>query len=96
MRGRLVANYKTNDYYLQNAAYLRLKNLTVGYTLPLKKNRVLEKARIYFSGENLFYLSPLTKRSRYVDPEVATAGSDTRDITYPYSRTFSFGVDITF
>ena len=96
MRGRLIANYKTNDYYLQNAAYLRLKNLTVGYTLPLKKNRVLDKVRFYFSGENLFYVSPLTKRSKYVDPEVATAGSDTRDITYPYSRTFSFGVDITF
>ena len=96
MRGRLIANYKTNDYYLQNAAYLRLKNLTVGYTLPLKKNKVVEKVRFYFSGENLFYLSPLTKISKYVDPEVATAGGDTRDITYPYSRTFSFGVDITF
>ena len=96
MRGRLIANHKTNDYYLQNAAYLRLKNLTVGYTLPLKKNKVVEKVRFYFSGENLFYLSPLTKISKYVDPEVATAGGDTRDITYPYSRTFSFGVDITF
>ncbi len=95
MRGRAVANYKTNDYYLQNAAYLRLKNLTVGYTLPLKKNSVLEKVRFYFSGENLFYLSPLTKVSKYVDPEVATT-SVSEDLTYPYSKTFSFGVDITF
>ena len=96
MRGRVAHNYKTNDYYLQNAAYLRLKNLTVGYTLPLKPNNILEKVRFYFSGENLFYLSPLTKVSRYVDPEVASAGSNTRDMTYPYSKTFSFGVDITF
>ncbi len=96
MRASVVYSYKTNDYFLQNAAYLRLKNLTVGYTLPLKKNKVVEKVRFYFSGENLFYLSPLTKISKYVDPEVATAGDDTRDLTYPYSRTFSFGVDITF
>lgn len=96
MRASVVNSYKTNDYFLQNAAYLRLKNLTVGYTLPLKKNKVVEKVRFYFSGENLFYLSPLTKISKYVDPEVATAGDDTRDLTYPYSRTFSFGVDITF
>ncbi|MBO5595202.1 MAG: TonB-dependent receptor [Bacteroidales bacterium] len=96
MRASVVNSYKTNDYFLQNAAYLRLKNLTIGYTLPLKKNKAVEKVRFYFSGENLFYLSPLTKISRYVDPEVATAGDSTRDITYPYSRTFSFGVDITF
>ena len=87
-------NLVTSDYYLQSAAYLRLKNLTVGYTLPFK-TKIIEKARIYFSGENLFYLSPLTKATKYVDPEVATTGvSD--DITYPYSKTFSLGVDITF
>ncbi len=89
------SNLVTSDYWLQNAAYLRLKNLTIGYTLPLPKNKVLEKARIYFSGENLFYWSPLKKVTKYVDPEVAT-NSATRDIMYPYSKTFSFGVDITF
>ena len=95
-RGRVATsgNLVTSDYWLQNAAYLRLKNLTVGYTLPIK-SRVLEKARIYFSGENLFYLSPLKKVTKYIDPEVATT-SISEDCTYPYSKTFSFGVDITF
>ena len=88
------SNLITSDYYLQSAAYLRLKNLTVGYTLPLK-TRIIEKARVYFSGENLFYLSPLTKSTKYIDPEVATT-SISDDITYPYSKTFSLGVDITF
>jgi TonB-linked SusC/RagA family outer membrane protein len=87
-------NLVTSVYYLQSAAYLRLKNLTVGYTLPLK-GKVIEKARIYFTGENLFYLSPLKKATRYIDPEVATT-SVSDDITYPYSKTFSLGVDITF
>ena len=95
-RGRIATsgNLVTSDFYLQNAAYLRLKNLTLGYTLPIKA-KFLEKARVYFSAENLFYLSPLTKSTKYIDPEIATAsGSD--DCTYPYSRTFSFGIDVTF
>ncbi|MBR6002567.1 MAG: TonB-dependent receptor [Bacteroidales bacterium] len=95
-RGRIAttSNLVTSDFYLQNAAYLRLKNLTVGYTLPIK-SKVLEKVRFYFSGENLCYFSPLRKATKYIDPEVATT-SVSEDCTYPYSKTFSFGVDITF
>ena len=95
-RGRIAtsAHLKTSDFYLQNAAYLRLKNLTVGYTLPIK-SKAIDRARIYFSGENLFYLSPLRRATKYIDPEVATT-SVSEDLTYPYSKTFSFGVDITF
>ncbi|MCS3283257.1 hypothetical protein NXV73_12890 [Bacteroides salyersiae] len=44
-----------NDRYIQNVAYLRLKNLTVGYTLPVLK-KYLQQIRIYFTGENLAYL----------------------------------------
>jgi TonB-linked SusC/RagA family outer membrane protein len=95
-RGRIAtsSHLKTSDFYLQNAAYLRLKNLTVGYTLPIK-SKAIDRARIYFSGENLFYLSPLRRATKYIDPEVATT-SVSEDLTYPYSKTFSFGVDITF
>ena len=52
---------KVNDRYLQNIRYMRLKNLTVGYTVPvrLSKKIGIEQARIYFSGENLCYWSPL-------------------------------------
>ena len=82
------------DLYLQNAAYLRLKNLTLGYTLPFK-GKDIQRARIYFSGENLWYWSPLKKHTQYIDPEVATSSAYNSCI-YPYSRTFTFGVDITF
>ncbi|MGM9738305.1 MAG: TonB-dependent receptor [Candidatus Cryptobacteroides sp.] len=95
-RGNLVkgSNLVNSDYFLQNAAYLRLKNLTLGYTLPVK-SKAIERARIYFSGENLFYISPLKKACKTIDPEVATTTA-TNDSMYPYSRTFSIGVDITF
>jgi len=86
-----------SDYFLQNAAYIRLKNLTLGYTLPLRPNKAVEKVRFYLTGENLWYWSPMKRHTKYVDPEVATASSkQSDDCIYPFSRTVSFGVDITF
>lgn len=82
-----------NDRYLQNIGYLRLKNLTVGYSFSGKwmQKAHLSKFRLYVSGENLFYWSPFTK---YIDPEQAMASIDAR--IYPFSRTFSFGVNANF
>jgi hypothetical protein len=95
-RGRMAASsyLVTSDYFLQDASYIRLKNLTFGYTLPIKSKSV-EKVRCYFSGENLWYWSPMKKWTDAVDPEVATTGAY-GDMLYPYAKTFSFGVDITF
>ena len=91
---------KVNDRYLQNIRYMRLKNLTVGYTIPvnLTKKIGVEQARIYFSGENLFYWSPLKKITSYVDPEAAIRRSNEtyNETFYPWQKTFMFGVDITF
>ena len=83
---------------MQNAAYLRLKNLTIGYTLPVLKN-VFSKVRIYASGENLFYWSPMKKYTKTIDPELTNTGSTYNSgsgVGYGYSRTFSLGVDVTF
>jgi hypothetical protein len=91
---------KVNDRYLQNIRYLRFKNLTVGYTIPvnLTKKIGVEQARIYFSGENLCYWSPLKKHTKYIDPESAfDRSNDTYNrMYYPWQKTFMFGVDITF
>lgn len=91
---------KVNDRYLQNIRYLRLKNLTVGYTIPqtLTKKAGIDQIRIYFSGENLCYWSPLKKNSKYIDPEAALNRSSDVDNNayYPWARTFMFGIDLTF
>ncbi len=86
-------HYK-NDRYLQNIAYLRLKNLTIGYTLPEKlTSRIgIGKLRVYFSGENLWYTSPL--KSKYLDPEILANNSNGN--SYSFAKTFSFGVTIDF
>ena len=83
-----------NDRYLQNIGYLRLKNLTFGYTLPEKitKKASISKLRVYFSGENLFYIAP-GLHGKYVDPEMAMTGGNLR--LYPWQKTFTFGIDIT-
>lgn len=87
-----------NDRYLQNAAYLRLKNITLGYTFPLK-TKWLNKARVYVSGENLFYWSPIKKYSKLVDPELCHSTSTKYSKSgygYGFSKTFSVGIDVTF
>ena len=83
-----------NDRYLQNIGYLRLKNLTFGYTLPdkLTKKVSIQKLRFYFTGENLFYWAP-GLHGKYVDPELAQTGGTGR--VYPWQKNFIFGIDIT-
>lgn len=89
-----------NDRYLQNIRYLRLKNVSVGYTIPKKITQVIgvDKLRVYFSGENLHYWSPLKKNSIYIDPEAARVSRSGRydNMFYPWQKTFMFGIDITF
>lgn len=91
---------KVNDRYLQNIRYLRLKNLTVGYTIPMKITRKagIDQIRFYFSGENLCYWSPLKKNTKYIDPEAAfSRDSDAYNYAhYPWPKTFMFGIDVTF
>ena len=83
----------TNNKYLQDLAYLRLKNLTVGYSFPTEwMSRIkVKNFRVFVSGENLFTWTKL--RSKYIDPEQAMADSNGR--VYPFSKVYSFGVDIT-
>ncbi len=93
-------NRQVQSRYLLNAAYMRLRNLQVGYTIPGKilNKAGVQKARIYFSGENLLLLSRLPK---IFDPETAFAsdpkygGYLTSGVIYPISRTLSFGINLT-
>lgn len=94
-------NQEWQTYFLQNAAYLRCKNLQIGYTLPLSftKKFGCTQFRIYGSVDNLF---TVTKLSKLFDPETVGGGSyrdgeRTADgNSYPLARTWSFGVQISF
>lgn len=97
---------QTQTKYLQNAAYIRLKDLTLSYTLPKSwlSNIGVEQLRIFASGQNLFVG---TKLFKYLDPDiVSNRRTDSKDgqvgalnadgKVYPFSRTYSFGINLTF
>lgn len=84
-------NEQVQTKYLQDASYIRLKNLQIGYTLPqdLTRKISIEKLRVYFSGENLWTGTSLRKQ---YDPE--TIGTWYGN-GYPLNTTFSFGLSLT-
>jgi TonB-linked SusC/RagA family outer membrane protein len=98
-------NYFPSDWVAENGAYLRLKNLVVGYTLPhsLTQKAKIEKLRIYFSGNDLWEKSHI--RDGW-DPEAPRTVANTGDPSnnnvstyserYPFYRYFTFGVNVTF
>lgn len=86
-------NTKTQTRYLQNAAYCRLKNLQVGYTLPKSwtTKAGLTSVRVYVSGDNLFTISDITG---IFDPEtLGTQWSDPGKL-YPLQRVVSVGLTV--
>ena len=97
-RKQTGSNGRTSTWHLEGGSYLRLQNLSFGYTLPreLTQKFKVEKMRVYVSGQNLF---TITNYSGY-NPEVnarpsqnLTPGEDYG--TYPLARTYMFGLNIT-
>ncbi len=95
-------NYRTgSDIYLFNAAYARLKNLQIGYTIPkafAEKARI-KNARVYFTGQNLFTITELN----FLDPENSEFGNNVSmgsgansGRAYPLPVYYGFGLDVTF
>lgn len=91
----------TSSEFIEDASYLRLQTLTLGYTFPKKwiKKAGVENCRIYFTGSNLFCLSGYSG----LDPDVNTrsdvGGFPTPNYdyqSYPKSRTYTFGLNLTF
>lgn len=80
--------------YMLNAAYLRVKNITIGYTLPQEwvRKAKLSRVRVFVSGDNLCEWSGVKP---YFDPESITDTS-AFGYVYPFSRQYSFGLNVTF
>ena len=88
-------NYNQNtfsSFWLEDASYMRLKNIQVGYSIPTKgflRKIFIDKCRFYFSGENLLTISDFF--SSY-DPEVPVSEGG----YYPVTASYSFGLSVTF
>jgi len=83
-----TGNTQVQTRYLQNAAYIRFKNLTLGYTIPANITRkvTIEKARVYITGQNIW---EATKIIKTLDPETVNGN-------YPIMRSYAFGIQVSF
>ncbi|MFN4286105.1 MAG: SusC/RagA family TonB-linked outer membrane protein [Lacibacter sp.] len=84
-------NYLLSDWWIRSAAYFRIKNINLGYTLPQAALQKLKIAnlRVFVSGQNLL---TFTSAWRGFDPEINNANAE----FYPLMRTFTAGVNVTF
>lgn len=83
-------NTRPSDRYVEDGSYVRLKNLTLGYTMPkaLTNKIGIDGLRIYVSGQNLYTITKYTG----FDPEVGTNGIDNN--VYPVTKVYSLGVNL--
>jgi len=96
--GQAVLNYPQTfvSYYIENGDYVKIDNVTLGYTMNVKKINFLKSLRVYASAQNLACFT----KYKGLDPEIAdsgmlTPGNDSRD-KFPSTRTFTFGLNVTF
>lgn len=91
-----------NNRYMQDASFVRLKNLQISYTLPKKwcDAATFKTVKVFFNGENLFCFTPMHKYAPNLDPEGLSYDSDfsgTQDgNTYPVMKSFTLGVNLSF
>jgi TonB-linked SusC/RagA family outer membrane protein len=87
----VLNNYAASSYWIKSSAYLRLKNLVLGYTLPeaLSQKVKMKSARIYVGGQNLFTWDNFFPG---FDPEQTDSGAE----FYPIMRTYTVGMNINF
>lgn len=90
-------NYMMSSWSIEDASYLRLKNITIGYTLPkvvMDKIRFVERIRVYFVGTDLWEKSNM--RSGWDPEQKHTAFTGTAEQRFPFNRTYTFGLNVTF
>lgn len=85
------------DYFLYDATFVKIQNLTLGYTLPMKKyTHLMDNIKIYFTGNNLYTFTKYPG----LNPEVDITGWDTgvekKSSIYPQTRTYTFGLQLNF
>lgn len=90
LTGESSPNEVLNSFFLEDASYIRLKNVELGYTLPQQISRRIgpNSIRVYFNGFNLLLWDRLSTKN--FDPEIPDS------FTYPNTRLFNFGINLTF
>ena len=95
-----------SSYYIEDGAYLKLENLNVGYTLPIKNSPYLQSVHFYVTASNLLTLTGFSGTDpelqiNYFPADVSQEtdngpGLESNYSYYPSTRVFTFGIDINF
>ena len=89
--------YGTGDYYYEKTWFIRCRNITLGYNIPIKTSKhILSNVRVYFDVNNPFIITPYTGLDPETDISSANSTPSQLQWAYPNVRTYSFGLDITF
>ncbi|MDO5988400.1 TonB-dependent receptor [Flavivirga amylovorans] len=83
-------NVAFSDWWIEDGSFVRIQNVRLGYNLPVKGIKAINKAKVYFSGDNLYNFTNYNG----IDPEVNLQGTDQNRV--PRLRRLTLGVDITF
>jgi hypothetical protein len=88
-------NKQVQTRYMQNAAYVRLKSLTIGYTIPpaFTEKIAISRAKVFVSGENLLTFTSLTK---LIDPETLTNSGWGVGKVHPLRKAYAIGINLAF
>lgn len=91
----LTDSPKVSDYYLEDGSFVRLENITIGYSFNTAKKDWLKRLRLYFTANNLLTLTNYSG----IDPEISydglSFGLDNFDV-YPKTKSFTFGLNVSF
>ena len=88
-------NARNSSRFIQKGDYIRLQNLQIGFTVPLKDTKVLERLRLYAQGSNLLKITPY----KGLDPDFISDGLFSRGYdggSFPNPRTLTFGIEASF
>jgi iron complex outermembrane receptor protein len=93
--GAVFADYNHfSDYWLEDGSYLKIDNITIGYTFKFKENKYARSLRLYATGQNLYTLTSYSG----LDPEINTSCIDYPGIEinnfYPKTASFLFGINL--
>ncbi|WP_280744606.1 MULTISPECIES: TonB-dependent receptor [unclassified Parabacteroides] len=85
------------DYFLQDGTFLKLQNITLTYTLPMRKyTSLIDNIKLYFTGHNMFTLTKYEGLNPEVDITGWDAGIEKKSSIYPQTRTYTLGLQLNF
>ena len=95
--GHITGRPSPCDYFLYDGTFLKVQNLSLGYTFPMQKyTKLMENIKLYFTGDNLLTLTNYKGLNPQVDITGWDRGVEKKGDIYPQTRTFAFGIQMNF